>query len=103
MARRKTALYAITMKSDRIHRVVQAPHVLGWTAEDYGVWAKKLSYAWGECFGRRSELVIFASGADLNDLRRKLEKDGMKNLGAFDNPEEVDFDDFNGIIGGKTL
>ena len=103
MPRRKIALYAITMEAERIHRVVRAPHVLGWSNEDYRVWAKKLSYAWGECFGSRSEYVIFACSEDLDEVRRKLEKDGMKNLEAFDNPAEVDFDEFNNIIGGKTL
>ena len=97
------ALFAVTMQGDCIIQVVQAPHVLGWTAEEYKVWAWKLSYAWAEMFQRDQKLVIFFAGADLEEKRKYLEEDGMKNLEAFDNIEQVDFNVFNNIIGGKTL
>ena len=103
MSNKVDALYAITIKADRIVRVVQAPHQLGWTAADYQIWACQLTYAWGECFGRRQELVLFSSGADLDDVYCKLKADGLENLEAFDHPELVDFDEFNDIVGGKTL
>ena len=103
MSQRLDALYAVTMKADHIVRVVRAPHQLGWTAADYQIWACQLTYSWGECFGRRQELVIFAAGAELDEVYFKLEADGLQNLEAFDNPVLVDFDEFNDIVGGKTL
>ncbi len=103
MPRHKVALYAITMEADRVHRVVRAPHVLGWSNRDYRIWAKKLSYAWGECFGSHSEHVVFACSKDLNDVRKKLEADCIGNLEAFNNPVDVNFDEFNDIIGGRTI
>ena len=103
MSTRPDALLAVTMQGDLIIRVVQAPHQLGWTEEDYRIWSWKLSYAWAEMFQRDQKLVIFFAGADLNENRRLLEEDGLKNLVAFDQIEQVDFVDFNNIIGGKTL
>ena len=103
MSSKVDALYAITMKGDSIIRVVQAPHQLGWTAEDYQIWAIQLTYSWGELFGRRQELVIFASGAELDEMYFKLEADGLQNLEAFENPVQVDMDEFNNIIAGKIL
>ncbi len=97
------ALFAVTMQGDRIIRVVQAPHVLGWTAEEYQIWAWKLSYAWAEMFQRDQRLVIFFAGSDLEEKRKYLDDDGMENIEAFDNVEQVDFDMFNEIIAGKTL
>ncbi|MFC1627539.1 hypothetical protein ACFL3H_00325 [Gemmatimonadota bacterium] len=103
MPRRKVALYAITMEADRVHRVVRAPHVLGWSNEDYRIWAKKLSYAYGECFSSSSKHVVFTCSEDLVEVRKKLKSDGMGNLEAFDNPEDVDFTMFNDVIAGKSL
>lgn len=103
MSQRLDALYAVTMKADHIVRVVQAPQQLGWTAEDYLIWSFQLTYSWGELFGRRQELVIFASGAELDEVRFKLEADGLQNLEAFDCPELVDITTFNNIVGGRTL
>ena len=103
MSTKPDALHAITMQGDRIVRVVQAPHVLGWTEEEYQIWAWKLTYAWAEMFQKNQKLVIFCAGSDLDENRKHLEEDGMKNLDAFDQIEQVDFDDFNNIIGGKSL
>ena len=103
MSHQQDALFAITMKADRIVRIVRAPFQEGWSAGDYAVWAAQLTYSWGECFGRRQELVIFASGAELDEVRFKLEADGLENIAAFDRPELVDFQEFNDVVGGKSL
>ena len=103
MAIKPDALFAVTMQGDRIIRVVQAPHVLGWTAEEYQIWAWKLSYAWAEMFQKDQKLVIFCAGSDLDEKRKYLEEDGLENIDAFDQIEQVDFDVFNEIIAGKIL
>ncbi len=103
MAQQEKALHAVTMERDRIVRVVRAPHVLGRTTEDYRVWAELLTYAWGECYGGRSELVIFFAGSDMEGIRNRLEDDGLGNFEAFDSIEAVDFDQFNRIVAGQSL
>ncbi len=103
MSHQVDALYAVTMQGDHIVRVVQAPHVLGWGVEEYRVWAWQLTYSWGECFQRDQKLVMFAVGEDLDEVRQQLEEDKILNLEAFDSPVLVEFDEFNDIVGGKSL
>ena len=103
MSTRHDAIYAIITRRGRIRRVVQAPPQEGWEPEEYQALARKLSHAWSQAFWNRVERVFFVTGSELEETRELLGRGGFSRLEAFDDIQEIDFEEFDRILAGKSL